>query len=93
MRKVIGSSPISSTRKTKPHPHGWGFVFGMVLDIGLEEGDGRRPEKVSGGHFFRPGKSPIAMQTQPNGCGCIAISIIVEGSSPNAGHLYHSIFT
>ena len=36
------------------------------------------PDAASAGHrkpdhFFSPGKSTIAMQTQPNGCGCIAI--------------------
>ena len=36
------------------------------------------PDAASAGHrkpdhFFSPGKSPIGMQTQPNGCGCIAI--------------------
>ena len=35
VRKVIGSSPISSTKK-KTHPNGWVFLFGMVLEIGLE---------------------------------------------------------
>ena len=48
---------------------------------------------MSGGHFFSPGKSPIAMQTQPNGCGCIAISIIAEGSSFIFKHLYRCMFT
>ena len=40
------------------------------------------PDAASAGHrkpdhFFSPGKSPIAMQMQPNGCGCIAISGVV----------------
>ena len=33
VRKVIGSSPISSTKK-KDHPIGWSFLF--ALDDGLE---------------------------------------------------------
>ena len=36
MRKVIGSSPISSTKK-KTTPFGVVFLFGMVLEIGLEQ--------------------------------------------------------
>ena len=34
MRKVIGSSPISSTKKRKDPPIGWSFLF--CLDNGLE---------------------------------------------------------
>ena len=37
-------------------------------------------------------RSVIYMQTQPNGCGCIAISIIAEGSSLKAGQLYRCMF-
>ena len=74
-----------------------GGVFYLVWysDIGLEEGgDGCAvANKVSGGHFFSSEKSPIAMQTQSFGCGCIAISIVVEGSSPTVKHLYCGMIT
>ena len=43
-----------------------GFVFWYgIPDIGLEKGGlAKQGKKVSGGHFFSPGKSPVKASVQ-----------------------------
>ena len=50
-----------------------GVSYMVLADKDSKRATAAGRKKHAGGMFFSPGKSPIAMQTQPNGCGCIAI--------------------
>ncbi len=63
MRKVIGSSPISSTKKKKSTQEGGLFVFGMVLEIGLEP----IAEQQSGGLLLSPVQTLVTTFVFANG--------------------------
>ena len=64
MRKVIGSSPISSTRKKKPHHSVWFFFF--LPDDGLEQIESQH----AGGMLLPPVQKLVASFILPQRAKC-----------------------